>query len=404
MTPRVRAPLLAVLLFACGAEPGADDDPVVPPARGFDENELRAVLGVPARLGVPAFPIDNPPSSEKLALGRRLFYDRRLSANGTQSCGTCHLQRLAFADDKRTPTGSTGQVLRRNSPGLQNAAYYSTLTWANDGLLDFEHQIAVPVRADNPVELGVTDGQRDEVLGRFDADPAYQAAFEAAFPDSPSGATIDKIILALATFCRSLVSADSPFDRYSAGDRTALSEAQRRGLALFNGERFECFHCHSGTNLTVSYRDIRTSPGAARYPFFNNGLYNVDGEGSYPAYDQGLYDLTLDPADRGRFRPSSLRNVALTAPYMHDGSIATLREVVEHYAAGGRVLEASDYSGDGRTSPLKSGLVRGFEASDEEIDDVVAFLESLTDRSFIENPSFADPFRVGEDAETPREP
>jgi cytochrome c peroxidase len=359
---------------------------------GIGETQARAILAVPARLGVPAFPSDNPPSPEKIALGRRLFYDQRLSGNGTQSCGTCHLQRLAFADDKRTPTGSTGQVLHRNSPGLQNVAYFSTLTWANGALRDLERQIAVPIRGDDPVELGVSDGLRDTVIARFDAEPEYRAAFAAAFPDSPSGATIDKIILALATFCRTLVSADSPFDRYSAGDRSALNDAERRGLALFNGERFECFHCHSGTNLTVSYRDIRTLSGSIRYPFFNNGLYNVDGEGGYPAYDQGLYDVTFDPDDRGRFRPPSLRNVALTAPYMHDGSIETLREVVEHYAAGGRLLEGSDYAGDGRTSPLKSGLVRGFEATDAEIDDMVAFLESLTDQSFIENPSFADPF------------
>jgi len=376
---------------ACGAEPEAAEL-VAPVEVVVGENEARVILGVPTRLGVPAFPSDNPPSAEKIALGRLLFYDRRLSGNGTQSCGTCHLQRLAFADEKRTPTGSTGQVLHRNSPGLQNVAYFSTLTWANSALLDLERQIPVPIRGDDPVELGVSDGQRDVVLARFDADLEYRAAFAAAFPGSPSGATFDKIVLALATFCRTLISADSPYDRYSAGDRAALTEAQRRGLALFNGERFECFHCHSGTNLSVSYRDIRTRSGSIRYPFFNNGLYNVDGDGSYPAYDQGLYDLTLDPGDRGRFRPPSLRNVALTAPYMHDGSIETLREVVEHYAAGGRVLEASDYAGDGRTSPLKSGLVRGFEATDEEVDDVVAFLESLTDRAFIENPSFSDPF------------
>ena len=122
------------------------------------------------------------------------------------------------------------------------------------------------------------------------------------------------------------------------------------------------------------------------------GLYNVDGEGSYPAYDQGLYEVRVDPDVRGFFRPPSLRNVALTAPYTHDGSIATLREMVEHYAAGGRVIEEGDYAGDGRVSPLKSGLVRGFDATDEEIDAVVAFLESFTDKSFVENPAHSDPF------------
>jgi cytochrome c peroxidase len=378
----------AALAVACG--PGSDAAPTEPVVSG--EDAARAVLGVPAALAVPAYPDGNPPTLGKVALGRRLFYEKRLSGNGTQSCGTCHLQERAFADDKRTPTGSTGQVLYRNSPGLQNVAYFSTLTWANDALRDLETQIPVPIRADNPVELGVSDGLRDEVLGRFDADPEYAAAFTDAFPDSDPGATIEKVVFALATFCRTLVSADSPYDRYVRGARSVLNAQQRRGLALFNGERLECFHCHNGTNLTVSYRDARSDPGSIRYPFFNNGLYNVDGEGSYPAYDQGLYDLTLDSADRGLFRPPSLRNVALTGPYMHDGSIETLREVVEHYAAGGRDLESSDYAGDGRTSPLKSGLVRGFRITEEEIDDVVAFLETLTDSTFINDPRLSDPF------------
>lgn len=346
---------------------------------------------MPPRLAVPAFPEFNPPTLEKLTLGRRLFYEKALSGNGTQSCGTCHIQSLGFADAKRVPTGSTGQEHHRNSQGLQNVAYYSTLTWANDGLGDFESQIPVPIRSDNPVELGVSDGLRDEVLARFDADADYSQAFAAAFPDSPTGATIEKIVFALATFCRSLISADSAYDRYVRGRRSALTDQQRRGLGLFNGERFECFHCHSGTNLTLSYHDFTSDPTSIRRPFFNNGLYNVDGEGSYPSVDQGLYDLTLDPSDRGLFRPPSLRNVALTAPYMHDGSIETLRDVVRHYAAGGRLLETSDHAGDGRTSPLKSGLVRGFQVTEEEIDDVVAFLESLTDESFITDPRFADP-------------
>ena len=141
--------------------------------------------------------------------------------------------------------------------------------------------------------------------------------------------------------------------------------------------------------FSVSYHDAnRLEPQLA---FFNNGLYNVDGEGSYPAHDQGLYELTLNPDHRGLFRPPSLRNIALTAPYMHDGSIATLREVVEHYAAGGRLLEDGPFAGDGRVSPLKSGLIRGFEATDEEIDAVVAFLEAMTDETFTTNPAYAEP-------------
>jgi cytochrome c peroxidase len=376
---------LASLLAGCS-------EPAEPPGPDGDEAALRELLGVPEHLEVPAFPESNPPTREKIKLGRYLFYDKRLSGNQTQSCESCHLQKLAFSDGKKTPTGSTGQTLVRNSPGLANAVYHSTLTWANNGLLQLEDQLPVPIRGDNPVELGVSDGLADEVLARFDGDPEYAEMFAEAFPESASGATINKIVFALASFCRTMLSADSPYDHYVQGDKSALSEQQRRGLALFNGERFECFHCHSGSNLTVSYRDWDTTAGSAQYPFFNNGLYNVDGEGSYPPYDQGLYDLTLSPGDRGRFRPQSLRNVALTAPYMHDGSIATLREVAEHYAAGGRVIEDGPYAGDGRKSPLKSGLVRGFAATDEELDDLVAFLESLTDQSFVDNPAFSSPF------------
>ncbi|MBK8253557.1 MAG: di-heme enzyme [Polyangiaceae bacterium] len=371
---------------------GGCDTPETTGLSPADEAATRAVLGIPEFLEVPAIPEYNPPTKEKIELGRHLFYDKRLSGNQTQSCESCHFQNKAFADGEKTPTGSSGDVLVRNSPGLANAFYHSTLTWANNGLLQLEDQLPVPIRGDNPVELGVSDGLHDEVLARFDADPDYQRMFAEAFPESGSGATINKIVFALATFCRTLVSADSPYDRYVQGDKTALTDQQRRGLALFNGERFECFHCHSGTNLTVSYHDANTTAGTIKYPFFNNGLYNIDGEGSYPPYDQGLYDLTLDPDDRGLFRPQSLRNVALTAPYMHDGSIETLRDVVKHYAAGGRVIESGPYAGDGRKSPLKSGLVRGFMATEEEIDDVVAFLESLTDEAFVSNPAFANPF------------
>lgn len=362
------------------------------PIESSQEEVIRAVLEIPEYLEVPAIPDYNLPTKEKVVLGRHLFYDVRLSGNQTMSCGSCHFQKLAFADGKHTPMGSTGQTLHRNSLGLANAFYHASLTWANDGLLTLETQIPVPIRGDNPVELGVSDGLQDEVLARFNADSEYRQMFAAAFPESESDASINKIVFALASFCRSLISADSPYDRYVRGDKAALTQQQRRGLALFQGERLECFHCHTGTNLTVSYHDAHTTEGTIKYPFFNNGLYNVGGDGSYPPYDQGLYDVTLDVNDRGFFRPQSLRNVALTGPYMHDGSVETLRDVVKHYAAGGRLIESGPYAGDGRKNPLKSGLVRGFAITDTEIDDVVAFLQSLTDESFVQNPAFSDPF------------
>lgn len=379
---RASAAVLLTAVLACG------EGSTAPPPGG----DLRGLLHLPANFAIPAVPDYNPVTAEKIALGRRLFYDPRLSANGTQSCGSCHLQSLGFSDGRTVAVGSTGQVHPRNSQGLANVAYFSSLTWGNNVLLELEDQIRVPILSDNPVELGVSDGVRPAVLARFDADSTYRALFAAAFPGSPAGATLNQVVYALASFTRTLISGDSPYDRYYRGDSTALTPQQIRGLRLFNSERMECFHCHSGINLSISYHDQRTTPGTITYPFFNNGLYNVGGDGSYPAGNQGIYELTLNSADRGRFRPAGLRNVALTAPYMHDGSIATLREVIQHYARGGRVVLSGPYAGDGRLSPLKSGLVRGFSISNSEIDDVVAFLESLTDSTFIRDPRLSDPF------------
>jgi cytochrome c peroxidase len=384
-----RSWLAALALIACGGDPDVVDD-APPPAP--TEAELRELLALPKRFPLPAIPDYNPLSAEKIELGRFLFYDAQLSGNGTQACASCHVQALGFSDGQQNVLGSTGERLHRNSPGLANVAYFATLTWAHPQLRDLEDQVLVPILGDNPVELGVSDGLREEVLGRFDGDAQYQARFSAAFPDSDSGATVDKIAFALASFCRTLLSTDSPYDRYLSGQKDALSESQRRGLGLISGERMECFHCHSGTNLTVSYRDARTTDDTARYPFFNDGLYNLDGDGAYPPVDQGLYEVTLNAKDRGLFRPPSLRNIALTAPYMHDGSIADLRGVLAHYAAGGTLTESGALAGDGRKSPLKSGLLRGFKLSEEEVVDVLAFFDALTDHTFVQNPAFSDPF------------
>lgn len=380
--------LWLLALSACGGEPAA---PAAEPPSPSDE-QVRELLALPERFPLPAIPSYNPLSAEKIELGRSLFYDTRLSGNRTQACASCHLQELGFADGQQHPLGSTGERLLRNSPGLANAAYFATLTWAHPRLRELEDQVLVPLLGDNPVELGVSDGLRAEVLARFDEDARYRALFSAAFPASPSGATIDKVAFALASFCRTLISSDTPYDRYLSGQKDALSDSQRRGLGLISGERMECFHCHSGTNLTVSYRDARTSDDTARYPFFNDGLYDLDGTGAYPPLDQGLYEVTLNDQDRGLFRPPSLRNIALTAPYMHDGSIADLRGVLAHYAAGGTVTASGPLAGDGRKSPLKSGLLRGFKLTDDEMQDVLAFFDALTDESFLKNPAFADPF------------
>lgn len=352
--------------------------------------DLRTLLHVPDHMELPEIPIFNPPTKEKIALGRALFYDTKLSANQTQSCGSCHIQSVAFTDALRTSIGSTGVRHRRNAQGLSNVAYNSTLTWSNREFTQLEQQIPVPLLSDNPIELGLTDSVREQVLRRFEDDPKYQKMFADAF-DGSSEVSLNKIVFAIASFCRTLNGANSPYDRYVRGDKSALTEQQLRGMKLFNSERLECFHCHTGVNLTVSYKDNTSDPNDIPRPFFNNGLYNRNGDGSYPENDQGLYELTLSPRDKGAFRPPSLRNVGLTAPYMHDGSIQTLSDVLDHYARGGRFIPSGENAGDGRLSPLKSGLIRGFEITDQEKEDVIAFLHSLTDEQFITEADFSPP-------------
>ncbi len=358
-------------------------------AKEEPEAALRQLLKLPPHFQLPEIPPYNLPTPEKIRLGRHLFYDTSLSANETQSCASCHQQQRAFAEALPRSVGSTGETLTRNSQGLSNVAYLSTLTWASDGLLTLEDQIHVPLTSDNPIELGLTDGVRASVLARFEQDAEYQAMFFDAFPETEGKITLNQVIFALASFCRTMVSGSSPFDRALRGDKNALTEKQKRGRSLFSDHRFECFHCHGGSLLTNAYHDANRDERTVT--FFNTGLYNVDGEGSYPAHDQGLFELTFRNEHRGLFRPPSLRNVAVTAPYMHDGSMQTLREVIAHYANGGRHLTTGPFAGDGRTSPLKSGLVRGFRATDEEIDALVAFLESLTDQEFLTRPSLANP-------------
>lgn len=385
----VKFVFLSSLLFclvACDLESNTEIE------TSTDNLTTREILELPDHMPTPYVPDFNPLTNAKIQLGRFLFYETMLSANQAQSCASCHDQSLAFSDGVAQPLGSTGHQLVRNSQSLVNVIYYSTLTWSNDTFLELEDQLNVPIRADNPIELGVTDDELENVLQRFEDDPEYLAMFTTAFPDSDSSVTMNKIIFSLASFVRTMISASSPYDKYLAGDKTALTAQEIQGFKLFNGEKFECFHCHSGINFSSSYRDANKATDAIEFPFFNNGLYNVGGDGSYPEEDQGLYDLSLNPADKGLFRPQSLRNIELTAPYMHDGSIATLREVIEHYARGGTLTESGVNAGDGKNSPLKSVLIPGFDATDEEIDAVIAFLEALTDEEFITSSKFSNPF------------
>lgn len=337
----------------------------------------------------PWVPEDDPMSHEKVALGRHLFYDVRLSANETQSCASCHEQARAFADGKVVPTGSTGTTLRRNSMALTNAAYSYPLTWANPLLPTLEHQIMVPLFGENPVELGA-GGHEDEILGRLRDDPRYQDLFGAAFPEAADPYTFEKIRQALACFVRTMISGDSPYDRYTQGDTNALTEQQRRGLEIFHSEELQCHHCHFGFNLSGATKHAGTVHESLAY--HNTGLYDVDGEGAYPLGNQGLVEVTFEPGDMGKFRAQTLRNIAVTGPYMHDGSVATLAEVIAIYERGGRLVEDGPYAGDGAANPYKSGFVSGFTLTNSEREDLLAFLESLTDEAFLADPRFSDPF------------
>lgn len=339
---------------------------------------------LPEGFPVPRVPAQNPMSEAKVELGRRLFYDKRLSENQTQACASCHEQARAFTDGKVHAVGSTGEEHRRNAQGLANVAYAPALTWANASIRSLEQQAMVPFSNRDPVELGLS-GNGEELLRRLKADPVYPALFAEAFPEEEDPVTLSTVLRALASFERTLLSGDSPYDRHLRGDPEALSPAAKRGMTLFYSERLECDHCHSGFNFSDATAHENTSQ--PRAPFHNTGLYNEDGEGAFPAGDRGLFDLSGDPFDMGKFRAPSLRNVAVTAPYMHDGSIATLDEVIDHYAAGGRARRAR-----GKASPLQSSFVRGFALSKRERADLLAFLEALTDHTFLTDPRFSDPF------------
>ena len=346
---------------------------------------------VPEGFPLPSVPADNPMTEAKVQLGRYLFYDQALSANQQQSCASCHQQAHAFSEPIPVSVGSTGQHHRRNASSLVNVAYNSSLTWAHDGLQHIEQQLLLPIFGDTPVELGAA-GHEQVILARLQR-PPYPALFNAAFGDSEPD--FHRVIDSLASFVRSLLSFQSRFDRYAyANDDNALTAEEIAGMNLFFSERLECHHCHGGFNFTQATSHQRQP--LDRRPFHNTGLYNtarsnIAGSG-YPQQDRGLAELSMQPADDGRFRAPTLRNVAYSAPYMHDGSISSLEQVLQFYADGGRNITSGPLAGDGRLHPSKSAFVRGFSLTADEKAAVMAFLLSLSDEQFITNPAYANPW------------
>lgn len=347
---------------------------------------------LPANLPKPVVPADNPMTPEKVELGRHLFYEKRLSITGNYSCASCHEQKRAFTDGKPIGIGATGERHPRNSMSLTNIAYNSVLTWANPLMTRLETQALVPMFGEHPVELGMV-GREDQILSMLNQDATYQKLFAAAFSNDKREINLSNLTKALASFERSLISFNSPYDRYRfGGDKNAISASAKRGEKLFHSERLECFHCHGGFNFSDSVKHERLA--FTEIAFHNTGLYNIDGKGTFPPDNTGVYEITQQPSDMGRFKAPTLRNIVLTDPYMHDGSIATLEEVIDHYRVGGRTVHTGEYAGIGSKNPFKSHFISGFEITPTEKQDLLMFLRSLTDETFIYNPAFSDPMEI----------
>jgi len=344
---------------------------------------------LPAYFPAPKVPADNQMSAPKVELGRFLFHDPRLSGNGLQSCASCHHQDKAFTDGRLQSIGSTGELHPRSAQHLGNVVYNATLTWANPSLVTLERQMETPLFGEGPVEMGVNDANKDAVLQRLRDDADYAARFAAAFPGESTPIGWPNVIKAIASFQRTLISGNSKYDRYLQGQAT-LSASEERGKNLFFGEKAECFHCHGSFNFNDQI--VHAGSRVVETPFHNTGLYNIGGTGAFPEPNRGVFELSAKADDMGRFRAPSLRNVEVTAPYMHDGTIGTLADVLKFYAAGGRHITSGPHAGDGRANPYKSDLVTLIDLSEQDQADIVEFLKALTDHDFLKDPRHANPF------------
>lgn len=306
----------------------------------------------------PLIPNDNPLTEEGIALGKKLFFERRLSKNNTKSCASCHSPSQAFADITTFSVGVDGQLGTRNSMPLFNLAWNFSDRFAWDGKeLGLERQAFEPVR--NPIEL---HGNWTEIANKLQQDAEYPTLFLQAFGTSTIDSTL--VTKAIAQFERTLISGNSKFDQYLQGTAT-LTAQELNGLDIFLREdKGDCFHCHGSQN----------NPLWTDNDFHNNGL-----DATFT--DLGLGAVTGDPNDNGKFRSPSLRNLAFTAPYMHDGRFATLEEVIDHYSEGIQISPTLD--------PLiKNAAQGGVQLSPSDKADLIAFLLTLTDNEFVNNPAF----------------
>lgn len=338
--------LAALVLFeGCGGEGSTTP--------GWTFNPETLGISVP-EFPDPPFPEDNALTRQGVDLGRRLFYDPILSGDSTQACADCHTQVSAFSDEgRRFSVGIDGIEGDRNAPALINVGWGRLFFW--DGRAkSLEIQALEPVH--NPIEMHL---EWEEALARLQRHPEYPNFFREAFGDE--GVTVDRTVKAIAQFERTLVSNNSKYDRYLRRE-TELSASEKHGEELFFNERGDCFHCHpKGLFTDNDFHDI--------------GL-EVD------PVDGGLGEVTQNPFDMGKFKTPTLRNIELTTPYMHDGRFRTLDEVLDHY------------NGNAVGSPNVDPLIRvgtGLGLTDGEKQDIIAFLKTLTDPSFIQNPDFENP-------------
>jgi cytochrome c peroxidase len=299
-------------------------------------------LELPVHFPDITVPEDNQITHTRVALGAKLFFDPILSLDSSLACTSCHLPDLAFTDGKAISLGIEGRPGKRNAPSLLNVAYLDKVN-KDGGVKTLDLQALVPIEDEN--EMGISILKLSERLNLM---PQYVSMAEQAYGRKPDAFVVTR---ALASFLRTLYSGNSPYDRWLNGDSLALTKTQQEGLALFESKKLNCTACHGGFNFTNN-------------TFENNGLY-----GEYEDIGRAL--ITMDSSDTGKFRVPSLRNVAITAPYMHDGSLTDLTSVIDHYM-----------SIQTESRPLKSPLLYPFHLNAQEKEALISFLEALTDDNY----------------------
>lgn len=326
--------LLAGLLLGCSQDKALQAPELTPYS-----------LNIPPGFPMPEIPEDNALTQNRVALGKMLFHDKTLSKDSTVSCASCHLSQNAFTDPRRFSLGTGDSIGVRNAMPLFNVAYHRSFFW-DGGVPTLELQVLAPI--ENPLEMNLP---LTEVEPRLRQNPVYVEMFRKAYNREPD---LYGLVRAIASFERTLISGNSRYDRYVyRKDDNALSPPEKRGMNIFFGEKAECFHCHTGFNFSDQ-------------SFQNNGLY-----ATYT--DPGRGRITGRTLDEGKFKVPSLRNLSYTGPYMHDGSLNTLEEVLQHYMSGGK------------NHPNQSPLIRPFTLTAQEQQDLIAFLKTLDDTDFIQN-------------------